>query len=148
MSGQAGAVRLGIARALEAFNPQLRPALSRAGMLTRDSRRVERKKFGQKKARKKFQVRYCIYTVLAPNSSYMRIKSSFSINLVGQEIGAHAMEGVLHCICAGESRLVFIRALYIFVSLHDLDFHAVVPLKCHQCRFSAISDLMLSIFRE
>ena len=57
MSGQAGAVRLGIARALEAFNPQLRPALSRAGMLTRDSRRVERKKFGQKKARKKFQVR-------------------------------------------------------------------------------------------
>ena len=57
MSGQAGAVRLGISRALEAFDPNLRPSLSRAGMLTRDSRRVERKKPGQKKARKKFQVR-------------------------------------------------------------------------------------------
>ena len=56
ISGQAGAVRLGISRALEAFNPSLRPSLSRAGMLTRDSRRVERKKPGQKKARKKFQV--------------------------------------------------------------------------------------------
>ena len=56
ISGQAGAVRLGVSRALEAFNPTLRPSLSRAGMLTRDSRRVERKKPGQKKARKKFQV--------------------------------------------------------------------------------------------
>lgn len=55
MSGQAGAVRLGISRALEAFNPSLRPSLKAAGMLTRDSRRVERKKPGQKKARKKFQ---------------------------------------------------------------------------------------------
>jgi len=55
MSGQAGAVRLGISRALEAFNPDLRTKLKAAGMLTRDSRRVERKKPGQKKARKKFQ---------------------------------------------------------------------------------------------
>ncbi len=55
VSGQAGAVRLGIARALECHTPELRPLLSRAGMLTRDSRRVERKKPGQKKARKKFQ---------------------------------------------------------------------------------------------
>ena len=55
LSGQAGAVRLGIARALEKFHPDLRPALSAAAMLTRDPRRVERKKPGQKKARKKFQ---------------------------------------------------------------------------------------------
>lgn len=55
ISGQAGAVRLGIARALEKFKPELRPALSSAAMLTRDPRRVERKKPGQKKARKKFQ---------------------------------------------------------------------------------------------
>ena len=61
MSGQAGAVRLGISRALQAFNPLFRITLKRAGMLTRDARRVERKKPGQKKARKKFQwvkVRY------------------------------------------------------------------------------------------
>jgi len=55
ISGQAGAVRLGIARALEQAHPGLRPMLSREGMLTRDSRRVERKKPGQKKARKQFQ---------------------------------------------------------------------------------------------
>jgi small subunit ribosomal protein S9 len=53
--GQAGAVRLGVARAMERYSPELRPVLSRAGMLTRDPRRVERKKPGQKKARKKFQ---------------------------------------------------------------------------------------------
>lgn len=55
VTGQAGAVRLGIARALEKYSPDLRPALSSAAMLTRDPRRVERKKPGQKKARKKFQ---------------------------------------------------------------------------------------------
>jgi len=55
VTGQAGAVRLGIARALEASEPSLRAMLSREGMLTRDSRRVERKKPGQKKARKQFQ---------------------------------------------------------------------------------------------
>ncbi|CAI5720956.1 hypothetical protein KXD40_005993 [Peronospora effusa] len=55
MTGQAGAVRHGIARALENFNPELRPALKKAGLLTRDSRMVERKKAGQAKARKKFQ---------------------------------------------------------------------------------------------
>lgn len=56
ISGQAGAVRLGVARALEAFNPQHRILLREGeNMLTRDSRRVERKKPGQKKARKKFQ---------------------------------------------------------------------------------------------
>jgi ribosomal protein S9 len=53
--GQAGAVRLGIAKALEAYDPMLRPLLRSNGLLTRDSRRVERKKPGQKKARKKFQ---------------------------------------------------------------------------------------------
>lgn len=55
MSGQAGAVRLGICRALEIVDPTLRPPMKRLGLMTRDSRRVERKKPGQKKARKKFQ---------------------------------------------------------------------------------------------
>lgn len=55
MTGQAGAIRLGTARALKAMQPELRLVLSRAGMLTRDPRMVERKKPGQKKARKKFQ---------------------------------------------------------------------------------------------
>ena len=55
MTGQAGAVRHGIARALENFNPELRPALKKAGLITRDPRMVERKKAGQAKARKKFQ---------------------------------------------------------------------------------------------
>ncbi|KAJ8604804.1 hypothetical protein CTAYLR_001083 [Chrysophaeum taylorii] len=52
VSGQAGAVRLGIARALQNFNPDLRPPLKKAGFLTRDRRRVERKKPGLVKARK------------------------------------------------------------------------------------------------
>ena len=55
ISGQAGAVRLGIAKALLEFNSELRPKLKRAGMLTRDSRIKERKKYGQKGARKRFQ---------------------------------------------------------------------------------------------
>ena len=55
LSGQAGAVRLGIARTLEAINPDFRTKLKKAGMLTRDSRVVERKKPGQPGARKKFQ---------------------------------------------------------------------------------------------
>ncbi len=55
LSGQAGAVRLGIARALINFEPNLRPALKKAGMLTRDSRVVERKKYGKAKARRSFQ---------------------------------------------------------------------------------------------
>ena len=55
LSGQAGAVRLGIARTLEAINPDFRSKLKKAGMLTRDSRVVERKKPGQPGARKKFQ---------------------------------------------------------------------------------------------
>ena len=55
MSGQAGAVRLGVSRALQAFSPNFRVPLKRAGLLRRDPRRVERKKPGQKKARKKFQ---------------------------------------------------------------------------------------------
>lgn len=54
ISGQAGAVRLGLSRAMQAFSPSYRTLLKPAGMLTRDSRRVERKKPGQKKARKKF----------------------------------------------------------------------------------------------
>jgi small subunit ribosomal protein S9 len=55
ISGQAGAIRLGIAKALLEFNGELRPRLKRAGMLTRDSRIKERKKYGQKGARKRFQ---------------------------------------------------------------------------------------------
>ncbi|ANM28571.1 30S ribosomal protein S9 [Acidobacteria bacterium Mor1] len=54
-SGQAGAMRLGIARALCEYNPELRGTLKRAGFLTRDARRVERKKYGQPGARKRFQ---------------------------------------------------------------------------------------------
>jgi small subunit ribosomal protein S9 len=52
MSGQAGALRLGIARALCALDPELRGALKRAGLLTRDAREKESKKYGLKKARK------------------------------------------------------------------------------------------------
>ena len=55
LSGQAGAVRLGISRNLEKINPDFRPILKKEGMLTRDSRVVERKKYGQPGARKKFQ---------------------------------------------------------------------------------------------
>jgi small subunit ribosomal protein S9 len=54
-SGQAGAIRLGIAKALLQFNGELRPRLKRAGLLSRDSRIKERKKYGQKGARKRFQ---------------------------------------------------------------------------------------------
>jgi small subunit ribosomal protein S9 len=54
-TGQAGALRLGISRALIDFNPELRPKLKAAGFLTRDPRRVERKKYGQPGARKRFQ---------------------------------------------------------------------------------------------
>jgi small subunit ribosomal protein S9 len=52
VSGQAGALRLGIARALIGLDPELRAALKRAGFLTRDSREKESKKYGLKKARK------------------------------------------------------------------------------------------------
>ena len=55
LSGQAGAIRLGIARILVKMNADLRIDLKKAGMLTRDSREVERKKYGQPGARKKFQ---------------------------------------------------------------------------------------------
>ena len=55
LSGQAGAVRHGLSKALTYFEPELRPALKREGMLTRDSRVVERKKYGHKKARRSFQ---------------------------------------------------------------------------------------------
>jgi len=54
-SGQAGALRHGIARALEKIDPALRLTLKQAGYLTRDSRRKERKKYGQKGARARFQ---------------------------------------------------------------------------------------------
>jgi small subunit ribosomal protein S9 len=53
--GQAGALRLGIARALCEYNSELRPTLKRAGLLTRDSRTKERKKYGMAGARKRFQ---------------------------------------------------------------------------------------------
>ena len=55
LSGQAGAVRHGLSRALCLFEPDLRKPLKTAGMLTRDSRVVERKKYGRAKARKSFQ---------------------------------------------------------------------------------------------
>jgi small subunit ribosomal protein S9 len=55
VAGQAGAARLGIARALVEFNVELRPRLKQAGFLTRDPRKHERKKYGQKGARKRFQ---------------------------------------------------------------------------------------------
>ncbi len=53
--GQAGAARLGIARALVGFNAELRQKLKQQGFLTRDARRHERKKYGRKGARKRFQ---------------------------------------------------------------------------------------------
>lgn len=55
LSGQAGAIRHGLSRALENFEPGLRPALKKAGMLTRDARVVERKKIGKHKARRSKQ---------------------------------------------------------------------------------------------
>lgn len=54
-TGQAGALRLGISRALLEYNPELRRKLKEAGFLTRDPRRVERKKYGRPGARKRFQ---------------------------------------------------------------------------------------------
>ena len=55
VGGQAGAVRMGLSRALSLFNSELRPALRKNGFLTRDPRMKERKKYGQKGARRRFQ---------------------------------------------------------------------------------------------
>ncbi len=55
LSGQAGAVKHGISKALQVYEPSLRGALKAAGFLTRDSRVVERKKYGKRKARRSFQ---------------------------------------------------------------------------------------------
>jgi small subunit ribosomal protein S9 len=55
LSGQAGAVKHGISKALQLYEPSLRGALKAAGFLTRDSRTVERKKYGKRKARRSFQ---------------------------------------------------------------------------------------------
>jgi small subunit ribosomal protein S9 len=55
LSGQAGAIRHGLSRALVEMNGELRPNLKKAGFLRRDSRKVERKKYGQPGARKRFQ---------------------------------------------------------------------------------------------
>ncbi len=55
VNGQAGAVKLGVARALMEFNPELRSKLKSEGFVSRDSRGKERKKYGQKGARKRFQ---------------------------------------------------------------------------------------------
>jgi small subunit ribosomal protein S9 len=55
LSGQAGAVRHGLAKALSCYEPALRTVLKKEGFLTRDSRVVERKKFGRRKARRRFQ---------------------------------------------------------------------------------------------
>jgi small subunit ribosomal protein S9 len=55
MSGQAGAVRLAVSRALCLYNPELRSTLRQGGFLARDARAVERKKYGRPKARKRFQ---------------------------------------------------------------------------------------------
>ena len=55
MAGQAGAIRLGISRALLQVNPEYRKVLKKAGLLTRDAREVERKKYGRAGARRRFQ---------------------------------------------------------------------------------------------
>jgi small subunit ribosomal protein S9 len=55
LSGQAGAIRLGVARALQDMESKLRDPLKKAGMLTRDAREVERKKYGKSGARKRYQ---------------------------------------------------------------------------------------------
>jgi small subunit ribosomal protein S9 len=55
MAGQAGAIRLGISRALLQMSPEYRAVLKRAGLLTRDAREVERKKYGRAGARRRFQ---------------------------------------------------------------------------------------------
>ena len=55
LSGQAGAIRHGITRALMELNPEYRPILKKAGFVTRDARAVERKKYGRPGARKRFQ---------------------------------------------------------------------------------------------
>jgi small subunit ribosomal protein S9 len=55
VTGQAEAIRLGIARALVLINSEFKPALRKEGLMTRDSRMVERKKYGKRKARKRFQ---------------------------------------------------------------------------------------------
>ena len=55
LSGQAGAIKLGISKALVNYDPKFRPALKKNGLLTRDSRVVERKKYGKRKARRSFQ---------------------------------------------------------------------------------------------
>jgi small subunit ribosomal protein S9 len=55
MKGQAEAIKMGIARVLCEVDPEYRPALKKAGLMTRDSRTVERKKFGKAKARRSFQ---------------------------------------------------------------------------------------------
>jgi small subunit ribosomal protein S9 len=55
LSGQAGAIRHGISRALVVMNPAVRPVLKKAGFLTRDARTVERKKYGRPGARRRFQ---------------------------------------------------------------------------------------------
>jgi len=55
LSGQAGAVRHGISKALALYEPELRPILKKGGFLTRDARVVERKKYGKRKARRSFQ---------------------------------------------------------------------------------------------
>jgi small subunit ribosomal protein S9 len=55
VGGQSGAVRMGLSRALSKLNPDLRPSLRKNGFLTRDPRMKERKKYGQKGARRRFQ---------------------------------------------------------------------------------------------
>ncbi|HVG46919.1 MAG TPA: 30S ribosomal protein S9, partial [Rubellimicrobium sp.] len=55
LSGQAGAVKHGVSKALQLYDPALRPSLKAAGFLTRDARVVERKKYGKAKARRSFQ---------------------------------------------------------------------------------------------
>jgi small subunit ribosomal protein S9 len=55
VGGQSGGIRMGLSRALSVMNPDLRPGLRKNGFLTRDSRMRERKKYGQKGARKRFQ---------------------------------------------------------------------------------------------
>ena len=69
LSGQAGAVKHGISKALQLYDPSLRGALKAAGFLTRDSRVVERKKYGKRKARRSFQFSCLLYTSPSPRDS-------------------------------------------------------------------------------
>ncbi len=81
--GQAGAVRLGIARSLVALDEDARSALRGAGLLTRDPRMVERKKYGQKKARKRFQFSKRSFFFIPSATTLQRSRILFTNHILG-----------------------------------------------------------------